>query len=915
MPNKLMMCSSSIDAELETINLRLQELDKNLHIMRKKRLDSTHKETMQPICGPSRTLRRVKESAVEAPLEDPGKLFRHRVRGMWSSRTHPAWQLPEPPEKGRNSLRKKDEGVVSAADEGSKRDSESVRVQRAATGKTTASSPVFFSNPHHTLIAGATATLAPETLRLGNYYLQHANVCEPQFIDPVHERSVCLAAPSVQLDAIEDMAPSRTPQTSSSGSRASSYTPRIVYGGKPRADGATSWRNREASLVQRREGQTAPSDEVPSKASSVEHFSFSGMVPRAEEERVDRGSVPPSFSLTPFLIPFRAFQMLGTAEIRSGSISSGFCSAALDAKFSKVEYDTFQETWRDVQLQIVDVQRFPAEPREAERCRFYLAASDGSALIWLVSPPHSEIEENIAQYQMEIGCLVTLHEYTLLEASNRKNVVVPLRLSFLPNSVPLIGEPYWSPSLFDLSSKALVYERKTPALDLEKTMFDGFVEVTIEEIACEPQCVLGPWQIELRFIWVGNPYRTGNSGSERSARDRQRYSLRSVAVDRNGHAIICVHFGVLSWLEKFQVQSMWRFANGSVVWEATMEGTPSHLSFNEQCQCCPITLDPFTASSGVLKARNVLPLQPVSTVGEVARAFPSVSEIIDTVPLDRVISFVAEVVSFRPGVLTRTKRGSILRANLIVADPHQRLSIIEVTLWGDAAPNIVFTRGQHYWFHNLTVREFQRKKNLSSRSDSLFILLSKELVLPPAPSTSIPYESPDVPYGEKDHLIENGVLFVLQLSLATQLLPSLARIQSIETPIVSWQCNACSAFDYPSPDIFVCPLCGGGDYSSRFRLRLTLSDGEELLEAVCYHDPAERLLGMTVDAVEQRCRCDAFFSQRLTARLTGCPVLVWLLRMQGPNETLATGCQLVDVTSCSTALIASVENYLLDEAE
>lgn len=735
-------------------------------------------------------------------------------------------------------------------------------------------------------------------------------------------------------------------------------------------------------------------------------------------------------------------------------LSSGFCREVLGTTFSATEYEAFKSKWGAVRLQIVDVQRYPPIPRKGERSRFYLAASDGETLVWVVIPPRTALEQDIAQFQLDIGCVVTLQEYLLLQAENGHAVVVTRHVSYSPHSRPLLGSPTWDPTLVSLSSAALLHgpSAATPTAEERETAateeaLQRFPSVTVKDIVHQPSCVLHEWKIDLQWIWIGTPYasfgeenasfpvhsdrtqarpaeytamgeereaeverekkKTGSSeGKERTRlRDRGRtsYTVKTIGMDENGHLVPCIFYGRWEWMQThLLVESLptnphfpfsvmlpsssssllpplrcW-CAKGRVVWESTAEAAlPSHLVFREPTAllmalgrdhhhlAVPQTRsshhtgesmeNEMTSTDQALSTRHRLaappfPVTPVAVVGELTRTLPSVVSILQEATLGQVVSFTARVVSVREGVLTHTIRGSTLRAHLIAADSVQRLVLLNITLWGDAAKDAaIFQRGQKYWFHRLTVREFQHQKNVSSRSDSVFIPLAETLVWEerntmreggPSQSEGLtreegqPHDIEKNPMtssgtGRASGMVGNGDVssapFVMSLSLSSPFLPSLARVQGMTKPLIWWQCNACGAYGALLPPSALqppCVRCGGAFGMPVFHTTVQLSDGAMVVEAACETTAAEMLLETTASEV-QAGRGSRFSSSttpsakhdpltlwedQICVSLVGCPVLVWLLRREhSDNSYLLTRCLHVDFQACSHALLSLIE--------
>lgn len=509
-------------------------------------------------------------------------------------------------------------------------------------------------------------------------------------------------------------------------------------------------------------------------------------------------------------------------------LSTGFCQFVIESSVSARESEALPLQWASPRLQVLDIQRFPPIPREKEPSRFYLAASDAVSLIWVVVPPQTALESDIAQFNVDVGCFLTLQKYTLVPATNGRSVVIAIQATFTPHASPLVGAPIPHPEVPMTFSPGALQPHTEPTdpaashpipaeLEAMAQALEGYTTVTLKDIVHHPGCVLHAWKIDLQWVWVGTPFSSSSSGgggggppeaADMSGKDRRRarHTLKTVAMDGNGHLIGCIFYGRWGWLEEqigsrlsssassSVVGEKWgggggeeggpplrplrlRCGNGGVVWESTTTAAvPSQLSFREDTTLlfplsCPASLAstvvspssttfsgegggggvdshgsgtsrPLGLPSSSSSSSSSFPLFPVGVVGELAGTLPSVSFILQEVPVGQVVSFTATVVSVRSGVLTHTKRGSTLRAHLLVADPVQRLTLLEVTTWGDAAKDTTrFERGKRYWFHNLAVREFQQKKNVSSRSDSLFVFLADVFV----PEKSVEASSDAIP--------------------------------------------------------------------------------------------------------------------------------------------------------------------------
>lgn len=472
----------------------------------------------------------------------------------------------------------------------------------------------------------------------------------------------------------------------------------------------------------------------------------------------------------------------------ASSLSTGFCQFVIESSTSAPASEALSSQWAVPHLQVIDIMRFPLTPRAKEPSRFYLAASDSVFLIWVIVLPQTVLESNIAQFLVDIGCLLTLQKYTIVPAVNGRNVVIAEQATYTPHASPLVGVPTIHPAMPIVLSPGALQNHTEPTaiashglsteMEEVRQALETYVTVTLQEIVHHPSGVLHAWKIDLQWVWIGTPYRSGGGGgggaeavdmSDKSRR-RVQHTLKTVAMDMNGDLIPCTFYGRIGWLEE-QMKSRFssvssvarggdaegepvlplrlRCGNGSVMWESTTTAAvPAQFTFYEDTALLyPLPCAASRTSTGVSPSSSTFsgeegsggggrsrpvdllsssfPRFPVGVVGELAGTLPSVSFILQEVPVGQVVSFIATVVTVRSGVLTYTKRGSTIRAHLLVADPVQRLTFLEVTIWGDAAKDTSrFQREKRYWFHNLTVREFGEKKNVSSRSDSLFVFLA-----------------------------------------------------------------------------------------------------------------------------------------------------------------------------------------------
>lgn len=189
-----------------------------------------------------------------------------------------------------------------------------------------------------------------------------------------------------------------------------------------------------------------------------------------------------------------------------------------------------------MKLQVVDVQRYPRDPKPTEMSRFYVAASDSESLIWLVILPQTQIEDSVSHFQLDIGCVITVVDFILMAAVNGRTLVVPLHLSFTPNAVALIGSPVYDTKLFSLSPKALL--NCTPqSEDLTTRMLASMKSVSLEQIKDQLECTLSLWKIVLKFIQIGELRSRGSGSREMSIRCVGMDQVGCLTIDRSEDAV------------------------------------------------------------------------------------------------------------------------------------------------------------------------------------------------------------------------------------------------------------------------------------------------------------------------------------------------------------------------------------------
>lgn len=83
-----------------------------------------------------------------------------------------------------------------------------------------------------------------------------------------------------------------------------------------------------------------------------------------------------------------------------------------------------------------------------------------------------------------------------------------------------------------------------------------------------------------------------------------------------------------------------------------------------------------------------------------------------------------KVIAVSDEVQVHTKRGRVMRRTISLEDLIQRGSLIDLTLWGNLASRVEVNEGEMWTVMDCTVREFMRRKTLSSRTSTALAVMN-----------------------------------------------------------------------------------------------------------------------------------------------------------------------------------------------
>ncbi|KPI88247.1 hypothetical protein ABL78_2671 [Leptomonas seymouri] len=646
------------------------------------------------------------------------------------------------------------------------------------------------------------------------------------------------------------------------------------------------------------------------------------------------------------------------------ALTTGFCEAALLQHLAVGEVEGWHRQWPQPTLQIVDVQRYPRRPTiESGPCRFYLAASDGSSLVWLVVPPRTPLEEAIAGFELEVGCCVTLLSHTLVTAANGLNVVVPQQVKYSSNTLRLLGQPTCHEGLFSLSTSS-------PLQRCSEGKGRGIAgtgsaaarrpshRIAVRDFLENPERALGNWSIAVRVVWRGREYQMNSSsrtfGSTSVGASTPRYVFRCLLIDERGDGIVAAFFGGEELLDRVRLHDCLLLAQGTVKWCAGEMAAPVELQFGEKS---------IEGTVDAERAQQAFPFYPAALVGELAEDLRTVSEVLADAQVGDFTSVVGRVVAVQASTQITTKRGRVWRCVVTLADDTNSIisnsssgggiavrginrssCYVDATLWGDIAESVEPSIGELWVFHSCAVHLFQQRKTLSSRASTMAVQLrplphptETPAAAPPSVCSSNKAASANTPLlataNTKSVAVNadvflpapgsKSVQFVLDLHEASPTLPVLAHVQEVVAPLLTWNCVACrdavtvGSHDHRSEFLAEhCHVCGGTELSPKYHLRVWLSDGLSTALVTLHGSTAEMLLESTALQVARTLQQRPVASLELRARLVGVPVLMWLLMDEasesGTKCYIAAACKHVHCASICDTLLSAIEAFTGD---
>lgn len=588
------------------------------------------------------------------------------------------------------------------------------------------------------------------------------------------------------------------------------------------------------------------------------------------------------------------------------SLSRGFCAHTVAGSFTEAALEGWKSQWPRPTLQIVDLLRYPCVSTPQSPSRFYAAVSDSASLLWLVVPPGTEAEDSIVRFQLDIGCCITLEDYSIVTATNGLNVVVLLRATYSSNPLSLLGRPTFDPTRFPLSHRALTRQQFLMHRPDAGGQQPQGREIVLCDLLENPQCAVSSWWIALRILWRGEAYAV-----QRLRREGQRataWVTRFIGVDVNGYAILCSLWTGSMEADTVGLADCVFLGPGSVVWGAGEEGVPLQLQFSARSVIRSV---PQTQ-------REALPLFLSTTVGALNTGRTTVRDIIAHSSVEQVVTLTGNVRQVDSGVYVNTKRGRVLRLVITVEDEEVSNICVDVTLWGNVAEGAVPMEGERWLFTNCVVRHFMQRKTVSSRSSTITMKVGPAPLATVALRRGLPPSAPDAAPPEEsaseDASRESAetlrVHFVLCFRGASPTLPALARVQEVQLPLIHGACLRCKQTQWGRAEVSgVCGWCGSTSWWESLRLRIELSDSTEVVSATVHSAVAESLLEMS-EAEFLLSTQPAALENAARNRLVGSPVLVWLLRHTMECEFTIVNAKHVNQKVCAPTLFSMIDDLL-----
>lgn len=549
-------------------------------------------------------------------------------------------------------------------------------------------------------------------------------------------------------------------------------------------------------------------------------------------------------------------------------LSRGFCAASIDAHFNRSEYKEYKKYYLPVHLQVVDVQRFPIKPIKHEASRFYLAASDGEKLIWVVISPQTCIEAKVASGELEIGCLITFFDFTLVEAANGKNVVIVNELLFSKHPELLLCKPKVDTRLFHLSSAALI----APSIHLEDKL-SYMKKLTLEEIIRAPDCALSPFFMFLKVVLL--PLREFCPSSLGVSTPINNKMVETVMMDINGCAIRCF----VPWNEKLEKDSVWCCVKGQVVWGQGKAAVPSHLVFPDVDG-----ISPSIHLEGAPEASD-FPQYPLA----VASGLSTLSSIINLISLPAMpyASVVGRIVLVHEVKILRTRAsGTCCLREITISDGKKDGVKLRVCLFGKLS-SVKHNCGSCCWFYNFIVKTWKGNFYLSSREPSFVVQLDFNFI-----------SGEHLLFRKREREISpekvSTSLRVSTFSECSPTLPILGEVRNSKKPIFWNRCEECKA-TCPAVPRYERKSCKCSEVSFRFQVVIALSDEHYVSTAVCSRSASEFLFDKSLESIEElfsQAESTKDAEEKIYKPLIGKRFLCWLLPYSGDNASyLITKCE------------------------
>ncbi|KEG15450.1 hypothetical protein DQ04_00071180 [Trypanosoma grayi] len=551
--------------------------------------------------------------------------------------------------------------------------------------------------------------------------------------------------------------------------------------------------------------------------------------------------------------------------------------------------------WPSPTLQVVDIQRYPkvvVQPSVVSR--FYLAVSDSDSLLWLVIPPGSEVEELVHTFQIEVGCCITLIDYTVITAKNGLNVVVPVSISYSGTQLSLIGNPTFDSSLFSLSREALTNRRGSARLGTFRASGKS-TTLSLSYIVETEGESLGDFAVHVRMVWKGKQRQLPMGGAV------DRFVFDGVGVDSKGDAIWMSFFGSSLLYDVFSVDDCVRATNGTLMSRGDANEL-LRLQFDER-------------SSGVFcdaeekekEEEGAIPKCPQRMFG--ARA---VKDVLEQGTIGDITSVEGVVATVFPAAFVDTRRGRVERAGVLLRDSTSPWRTLDVTLWSEQARDVRPAVGDRWCFCGFGVSEYMRRLTLSSRYASAAFQMQSG----PA-NQQHQQQKQQQPQQWGDCLTEQAradsiplrdtLQATLSLDEASETLPVLAKIQRVKLPLTYTACRGCGR--PRSSGVFHCAACGETATEERFVVRLELSDGIRVVSAVGFALVGESLFGVDIPTLLRRRGESPAFERDMTREVVGLPLLFWLLR--SPDALLhVVNCRHIGMAQCAATVLAAVEQMM-----